>query len=169
MSSESGEIEVEAVSGYQILPKDVVAEIGSIKLFNKWSYEDVEIRDISLTYVPDHLSASGIFFGKGHRMDRHGLWEGQINRPSVQCRRSARLFFFCTQDSRLGEDHAFPPPPAQLDILCPDRIYVGSEQMANNVPPMMQRLHPDPLPRLPASLRWPICRQALPQGQLPHH
>lgn len=47
--SDNGEIEVEAVSGYQVLPKDVVAEIGSIKLFNKWSYDDVEIRDISLT------------------------------------------------------------------------------------------------------------------------
>lgn len=33
----------------------------------------------------------------------------------------------------------------------------------------MQRLHPDPQPRLPASLRWPIRRQAFPQGQLPHH
>lgn len=47
--SDNGEIEVEAVSGYQVLPKDVVQEIGSVKLFNKWSYEDVEIRDISLT------------------------------------------------------------------------------------------------------------------------
>lgn len=47
--SDSGEIEVEAVSGYQVLPKDVVSEIGSVKLFNRWSYEDVEIRDISLT------------------------------------------------------------------------------------------------------------------------
>ena len=47
--SDNEEIEVEAVSGYQVLPKDVVEEIGSIKLFNKWSYEDVEIRDISLT------------------------------------------------------------------------------------------------------------------------
>lgn len=47
--SDSGEIEVEAVSGYQVLPKEVTEEIGSIKLFNKWSYEDVEIRDISLT------------------------------------------------------------------------------------------------------------------------
>jgi hypothetical protein len=47
--SDSGEIEVEAVSGYQVLPKEVTDEIGSIKLFNKWSYEDVEIRDISLT------------------------------------------------------------------------------------------------------------------------
>lgn len=61
MSSESGEIEVEAVSGYQVLPKDVVAEIGSIKLFNKWSYEDVEIRDISLTYVHDHLPRNPLF------------------------------------------------------------------------------------------------------------
>jgi small subunit ribosomal protein S5e len=47
--SDNGDIEVEAVSGYQVLPKDVTSEIGSIKLFNKWSYEDVEIRDISLT------------------------------------------------------------------------------------------------------------------------
>ncbi|KAG9802856.1 40S ribosomal protein S5, partial [Aureobasidium melanogenum] len=31
------------------LPKDVAQEIGSVKLFNKWTYEDVEIRDISLT------------------------------------------------------------------------------------------------------------------------
>ena len=46
-----GEVEVEAPQGYSVLPKDVVQEIGSIKLFNKWSYEDVEIRDISLTYV----------------------------------------------------------------------------------------------------------------------
>jgi small subunit ribosomal protein S5e len=46
--SDNGEIEVEAVS-HQVLPKDVVAEIGTIKLFNRWSYEDVEIRDISLT------------------------------------------------------------------------------------------------------------------------
>jgi small subunit ribosomal protein S5e len=46
--SDNGEIEVEAVTS-QVLPRDVTAEIGSIKLFNKWSYEDVEIRDISLT------------------------------------------------------------------------------------------------------------------------
>ncbi|CAG8977239.1 hypothetical protein HYALB_00007935 [Hymenoscyphus albidus] len=46
--SDSEEIEV-AEGGYQVLPKDVTEEIGSIKLFNKWSYEDVEIRDISLT------------------------------------------------------------------------------------------------------------------------
>jgi hypothetical protein len=46
-----GEVEVEAPQGYPVLPKDVVSEIGSTKLFNKWSYEDVEIRDISLTYV----------------------------------------------------------------------------------------------------------------------
>merc|ERR1711939_329636 len=47
--SDNEEIEVEAVSGYQVLPKEVTAEIGTIKLFNKWSYEDVEIRDTSLT------------------------------------------------------------------------------------------------------------------------
>ncbi len=47
--SDTAEVEVESPSGYMVLPKDVTAEIGSIKLFNKWSYEDVEVRDISLT------------------------------------------------------------------------------------------------------------------------
>ena len=47
--SENGE-EVE-VQGYPVLPKEVTEQIGSTKLFNKWSYEDVEVRDISLTYV----------------------------------------------------------------------------------------------------------------------
>ncbi len=47
--SDTGEVEVENPSGYQVLPKDVTSEIGTVKLFNKWSYEDVEVRDISLT------------------------------------------------------------------------------------------------------------------------
>ena len=47
--SDNDEVEVESPSGYQVLPKDVTQEIGTIKLFNKWSYEDVEVRDISLT------------------------------------------------------------------------------------------------------------------------
>lgn len=55
--SENGEVEVENLS-YQVLPKDVTDEIGSVKLFNKWSYEDVEIRDISLTYVTAFLNHS---------------------------------------------------------------------------------------------------------------
>lgn len=46
-----GEVEVESPTGFNILPKDVLEEAGSVKLFNKWSYEDVEIRDISLTYA----------------------------------------------------------------------------------------------------------------------
>lgn len=50
MSDNGEEVEVESPNeGYPVLPKDVTAEIGSVKLFNKWSYEDVEIRDISLT------------------------------------------------------------------------------------------------------------------------
>ena len=44
----SGE-EVAAPVNSSVLPKEVISEIGTIKLFNKWSYEDVEIRDISLT------------------------------------------------------------------------------------------------------------------------
>ena len=48
--SDSGEVEVESISGgYQVLPKEVTDEIGSIKLFNKWAYDDVEVRDISFT------------------------------------------------------------------------------------------------------------------------
>ena len=47
--SDNGEVEVETPNGYQVLPKEVTEEIGTVKLFNKWSYEDVEIRDISLT------------------------------------------------------------------------------------------------------------------------
>uniref|UniRef100_A0A060T458 ARAD1A14410p n=1 Tax=Blastobotrys adeninivorans TaxID=409370 RepID=A0A060T458_BLAAD len=31
------------------LPKDVVAGQGQVRLFNKWSFDDVEVRDISLT------------------------------------------------------------------------------------------------------------------------
>ena len=47
--SDTAEVEVDSASGYMVLPKEVTQEIGSIKLFNKWSYEDVEVRDISLT------------------------------------------------------------------------------------------------------------------------
>lgn len=55
-----GEVEVEAPQGFPVLPKDVTAEIGSTKLFNKWSYEDVEIRDISLTYVLERHGGKAI-------------------------------------------------------------------------------------------------------------
>lgn len=44
------EVQLEDPSSFTVLPKDVTAELGSVKLFNKWSYDDVEIRDISLTY-----------------------------------------------------------------------------------------------------------------------
>lgn len=47
--SDNGEVEV--AGAFPVLPKEVLAEQGTVKLFNKWSYEDVEIRDISLTYV----------------------------------------------------------------------------------------------------------------------
>lgn len=48
--SDHEEIEVEAPVE-SALPKDVVSEIGSIKLFNKWSYVDCEVKDISLVFV----------------------------------------------------------------------------------------------------------------------
>lgn len=44
------EVEVDTPQNSDVLPKDVLAEAGSVKLFNRWSYEDVEIKDISLTY-----------------------------------------------------------------------------------------------------------------------
>ncbi|CAG8470620.1 9642_t:CDS:2 [Paraglomus occultum] len=31
------------------LPPEVVAEVGQVRLFNKWSFDDVEVKDISLT------------------------------------------------------------------------------------------------------------------------
>ena len=46
--SDNGEVEV-ATAPFPVLTKEVSDEIGSIKLFNKWSYEDVEIKEISLT------------------------------------------------------------------------------------------------------------------------
>lgn len=55
--SEGGDIEVESPILSGVLPKDVVKEVGNIKLFNKWDY-DVEVRDISLTYVqPETIPA----------------------------------------------------------------------------------------------------------------
>ena len=71
--SSNGEVEVEVPAAYQSLPKEVTDEIGQgIKLFNKWSYEDVEIRDISLTYVPV-VPLFGLFWGEGKAT---GQWGG---------------------------------------------------------------------------------------------
>merc|ERR1711939_331160 len=50
--SDGGDIEVENSVLPEVLPKDVVKEVGNVKLFNKWDY-DVEVRDISLT---DYIS-----------------------------------------------------------------------------------------------------------------
>jgi hypothetical protein len=68
-----GEVEVESPSGYQVLPKEVTEEIGSIKLFNKWSYEDVEIRDISLTYDASNYPTTPQFHGK-NTMEGDVVW-----------------------------------------------------------------------------------------------
>ncbi|KAK9369418.1 ribosomal protein S7 domain-containing protein [Lipomyces kononenkoae] len=43
------EVVEETVLPSSVLPADVVAESGQVKLFNKWSFEDVEVKDISLT------------------------------------------------------------------------------------------------------------------------
>lgn len=48
--SDSGEVEIPG-GAFEVLPKEVAAEMGNVKLFNKWSYEDIQVRDISLTYV----------------------------------------------------------------------------------------------------------------------
>lgn len=44
--SDNGDVEVATFSS---LPKEVANHDGQIRLFNKWTYDDVEIRDISLT------------------------------------------------------------------------------------------------------------------------
>ena len=51
--SDSGEVEGVPSGALQfgVLPKDVASELGSVKLFNKWTYDDIEIRDMSLEYV----------------------------------------------------------------------------------------------------------------------
>jgi small subunit ribosomal protein S5e len=58
------EVETQQVpQTFTVLPKDVTANAGQIKLFNKWSFDDVEVKDISLTdYIqirqPVYLSHS---------------------------------------------------------------------------------------------------------------
>lgn len=44
--SDNGDVEV---ATFASLPKEVVQSDGQVRLFNKWTYDDVEIRDISLT------------------------------------------------------------------------------------------------------------------------
>jgi len=47
--SDSGEVEVAQVNT-SVLPRNVISEAGSVKLFNKWSYEGVDAtRDMSLS------------------------------------------------------------------------------------------------------------------------
>ena len=41
------------------LPADLIAESGSLDFFNKWSFEDVEIKDISLT---DYIQIRGAVY-----------------------------------------------------------------------------------------------------------
>jgi small subunit ribosomal protein S5e len=41
----------ETIETYDILPKEVTKDVGTIKLFGRWDYVEVEVRDISLTYV----------------------------------------------------------------------------------------------------------------------
>lgn len=41
--------EPQQVQTFTQFPKEVVANQGHVKLFNKWSYDDVEVKDISLT------------------------------------------------------------------------------------------------------------------------
>lgn len=44
--SDNGDVEV---ATFAALPKEVATHDGQVRLFNKWTYDDVEIRDISLT------------------------------------------------------------------------------------------------------------------------
>jgi hypothetical protein len=49
----------QTISHAAILPPEVVGD-GTVKLFNKWSFEDVEVKDISLTYEYLLLSESDV-------------------------------------------------------------------------------------------------------------
>lgn len=101
--SDHGEVEVEnPTAAFTMLPKDALAEMGSIKLFNKWSYEDVEIRDISLTYVPPFSTLCGNLIQvvvNVHVGDQMYLVEGTVldmwqkNGQTVKERRSLRIKF----------------------------------------------------------------------------
>lgn len=56
---DGGDIEVENLVFIDIFFKDVVKEVGNVKLFNKWDY-DVEVCDIFFMYVV-------FFFEKGFK------------------------------------------------------------------------------------------------------
>ena len=50
MADDNGDDVQEVSTGATpVLPKEILDQQGQVKLFNKWTYEDVEIRDISLT------------------------------------------------------------------------------------------------------------------------
>lgn len=96
----SGE-EVVAPITSNVLPKDVLSEIGTVKLFNKWSYEDVEIRDISLTWVKwttrdQQLSKLTSAIAITFRSDRQSIY--LIPRADMLRRDSERL------NARLSSD-----------------------------------------------------------------
>ncbi|RPA86561.1 40S ribosomal protein S5 [Ascobolus immersus RN42] len=56
--SDSGEVEVAQINT-SVLPRDVVSEAGSVKLFNKWSYEGVDAtRDMSLS---DYITLKPVY------------------------------------------------------------------------------------------------------------
>lgn len=77
-----GEVEVEQSPNYNVLPKDVVENIGQTKLFNKWSYEDVEIRDISLTYVGQTPPHTHTPCEMGDAMGQWAIAEGKLTGTS---------------------------------------------------------------------------------------
>jgi hypothetical protein len=80
--SDNGEVEVESTS-YTVLPKDVQAEIGQVKLFNRWSYEDVEIRDISLTYVPFSVLRGNFYANWGSQSMSGLMYRGGEHRAGI--------------------------------------------------------------------------------------
>ncbi|KAL8739675.1 MAG: hypothetical protein Q9190_007550 [Brigantiaea leucoxantha] len=66
--SDNGEVEVDTTSGFMPLPKDVTQEIGTVKLFNKWSYEDVEPENRKETKMREEKSQTvAIYFNRNLR------------------------------------------------------------------------------------------------------
>ncbi|KAJ6160402.1 hypothetical protein N7470_003798 [Penicillium chermesinum] len=91
--SDNGDVEV---ASFQALPKDVLANQGSVLLFNKWSYEDVEVRDISLTdYVqirsPVYIShTAGRYAAKRFRKAQCPIIERLTNSLMMNGRNSGK-------------------------------------------------------------------------------
>jgi hypothetical protein len=62
-----GEIEVEAVSGYEVLPKDVLAEVGSVKLFSTCDRTHASAAELHLLQLVENVRENSRLTGVNYR------------------------------------------------------------------------------------------------------